>query len=215
MQSTRQRGKYGSGSMTQRAPGVWRLRAYVGDDPGNGNPRQIERTVKGAQKDAAKALAELVTKAQQGQYDHTFEVWGIGSAGTVTGVADAGHSGVLTLLLVASGGHAVFDPGQGEWGDPEKVDGERLTWTCGWLASHGCNAERPGDTLAHWPLRPNIPFGRGSLLSPEAAWLRACYPWSWSSRRMRARVCRARRLGGGRCWGTRRWCRRRLRCTCS
>jgi integrase len=57
--------------MTQRAPGVWRLRAYVGDDPGNGNPRQIERTVKGTQKDAAKALAEFVTKAQQGQYDHT------------------------------------------------------------------------------------------------------------------------------------------------
>jgi integrase len=48
------------GTKTERSPGVWRLRVYVGSDPVTGNPRQVSRTLKGTKKQADTALAELV-----------------------------------------------------------------------------------------------------------------------------------------------------------
>jgi len=49
--------------MAERAPGVWRLRVYVGDDPLTGAPLQLERTFRGGEKDARAALAAFVTDA--------------------------------------------------------------------------------------------------------------------------------------------------------
>ena len=69
MTTTRQR--YGSGSMTERTPGIWRLRVYVGDDPLTGNPRQVHRTFRGTEKDAAKALAGLVTESEGDKVDRS------------------------------------------------------------------------------------------------------------------------------------------------
>jgi hypothetical protein len=40
------------GSMTERSPGVWRLRVFIGPDPATGNPRQATRTVKGTKRQA-------------------------------------------------------------------------------------------------------------------------------------------------------------------
>jgi len=57
--------------MAERAPGVWRLRVYVGDDPLTGNPRQVHRTFRGTEKEAAKALAGLVTEGQGDKVDRT------------------------------------------------------------------------------------------------------------------------------------------------
>jgi integrase len=57
--------------MTERSLGVWRLRVYVGDDPLTGNPRQVHRTFRGTEKEAAKALAALVTESQVDKVDRT------------------------------------------------------------------------------------------------------------------------------------------------
>ena len=62
--------RYGSGSMAERAPGVWRLRVYLGRDQ-NGRPRQIQSTFRGGDRGAAKAMAKLVTDAEQGKFDRT------------------------------------------------------------------------------------------------------------------------------------------------
>lgn len=48
------------GTMTERSPGTWRLRVYIGDDPATGRPRQVSRTYKGTKKHAQTALAELI-----------------------------------------------------------------------------------------------------------------------------------------------------------
>ena len=61
---------YGAGSMTERSPGAWRLRVYIGDDLLTGNPRQVHRTFRGGQRDAARELAKLVTEAQKGRFAH-------------------------------------------------------------------------------------------------------------------------------------------------
>jgi integrase len=61
---------YGGGSMTERSQGVWRLRVYVGDHPLTGNPRQVQRTFRGGEKDAAKELAKFVTESTQGRLSH-------------------------------------------------------------------------------------------------------------------------------------------------
>jgi integrase len=57
--------------MTERSPGTWRLRVYVGDDPLTGNPRQVHRTFRGTEKEAAKALAGLVTESEGDKVDRS------------------------------------------------------------------------------------------------------------------------------------------------
>lgn len=42
--------------------GIWRLRVYVGRDPASGNPIQKQRTFKGSERAAGKALAKFVTE---------------------------------------------------------------------------------------------------------------------------------------------------------
>jgi Phage integrase, N-terminal SAM-like domain len=54
------------GTKTERAPGVWRLRVFVGSDPLTGNPRQVSRTFKGTKKQAETALAEFVAQVING-----------------------------------------------------------------------------------------------------------------------------------------------------
>jgi integrase len=67
----KQRQAYGSGSISQRSPDVWRLRVYVGDDPLTGLPLQRERTFRGGEKDARAALAKFVTEAHSGRVART------------------------------------------------------------------------------------------------------------------------------------------------
>jgi hypothetical protein len=55
------------GSMRERRPGTWELRASVGRDD-NGKPRQITRTIKGGKREASRALAELETEAGAGKH---------------------------------------------------------------------------------------------------------------------------------------------------
>jgi integrase len=55
------------GTMTERSPGSWRLRVYIGDDPSTGRPRQATRTFKGTKKHAQTALAEFVTEVTNGR----------------------------------------------------------------------------------------------------------------------------------------------------
>lgn len=50
------RERYGSGSMSERSPGVWRLRAYASGH------RQVSRTFRGSKRDAAAELARLVAR---------------------------------------------------------------------------------------------------------------------------------------------------------
>src|SRR6185437_5540622 len=54
--------------MVQRSEGVWRLRVFVGRNPVTGNPVQIHRTFKGTETQAKKALARLVTEADDGKF---------------------------------------------------------------------------------------------------------------------------------------------------
>jgi integrase len=62
---------YGAGSMKERSPGVWRLRAFVGRDPLTGNPVQAHQTLRGSEKDARKALAKMVADVEGGKLDRT------------------------------------------------------------------------------------------------------------------------------------------------
>lgn len=52
--------------MTERQPGVWRLRVVAAYNPGTGNPKQVSRTVKGSKREAQKALAKFVTEVEPG-----------------------------------------------------------------------------------------------------------------------------------------------------
>jgi integrase len=52
---------YGGGSLAERTPGVWRLRAWK-PDPVTGEMVQLQRTFKGTEPKARKALAEFVTE---------------------------------------------------------------------------------------------------------------------------------------------------------
>ena len=54
------------GTMTERQPGVWRLRVVAAYDPRTGNPKQVSRTVKGSKREAQKALAKFVTEVESG-----------------------------------------------------------------------------------------------------------------------------------------------------
>ena len=59
------------GTMRERSPGHWQLRAYVGRDPVTGKPRQATRTFKGGERAAAKALAALVAEVEAGRFSRT------------------------------------------------------------------------------------------------------------------------------------------------
>lgn len=52
------------GTMTERTPGVWWLRAYVGRSA-SGKPVQVSRTVRGGKRFAQVELAKLVTEASE------------------------------------------------------------------------------------------------------------------------------------------------------
>ncbi len=54
------------GTRTQRSPGVWRLRVFVGSDASTGNPRQLSRTFKGTKKQADTALAGFLAEVLNG-----------------------------------------------------------------------------------------------------------------------------------------------------
>lgn len=47
------------------------MRAYIGRDASTGGPLQIQRTFKGGERAAARALAELVTEVQRGKFDRS------------------------------------------------------------------------------------------------------------------------------------------------
>ena len=55
------------GTMTERSPGIWRLRVYIGDDPATGAPRQATRTFRGAKRAAQIALAKFVVEVASGR----------------------------------------------------------------------------------------------------------------------------------------------------
>jgi integrase len=54
------------GTRTQRSPGVWRLRVFVGSDASTGNPRQVSRTIKGTKEQADTALAGFLAEVMNG-----------------------------------------------------------------------------------------------------------------------------------------------------
>ena len=58
--------QYGTGTMTEREPGVWRLRVYVGRDPVTGSPRQVSRTFRGKPRAARDALNLLIAEVNSG-----------------------------------------------------------------------------------------------------------------------------------------------------
>lgn len=60
-----------AGTMRERSPGVWQLRAYLGKDPLTGNPIQAARTFRGTGPAAKKALARLVTEVDDQKFDRT------------------------------------------------------------------------------------------------------------------------------------------------
>ena len=51
------------GTMRERPPGHWQLRAFAGNDSITGKPTQRSKTFKGTEKQAAKELAAFVTEA--------------------------------------------------------------------------------------------------------------------------------------------------------
>lgn len=50
---------------------MWRLRVFIGPDPGTGNPRQVSRTFKGTRKASDTALANFVTEVTRGSLPTT------------------------------------------------------------------------------------------------------------------------------------------------
>jgi integrase len=57
--------------MRERSPGHWELRAFTGSDPVTGRPRQATRTFHGTEKEAGKALSQLVSEVEHGKFDRT------------------------------------------------------------------------------------------------------------------------------------------------
>lgn len=58
------RREYGTGSLTERRPGVWRLRVFVGRDPITGTPRHLNRTFRGGKRSAQRELANMVREVR-------------------------------------------------------------------------------------------------------------------------------------------------------
>ena len=55
-----------NGMMTERSPGTWRLRIFIGNDPVTGHLRQLLRTFKGGKWQASTELARFVAAVQAG-----------------------------------------------------------------------------------------------------------------------------------------------------
>ncbi len=55
------------GTMTERSPGTWRRRVYIGHDPATGRPRQATRTFRGSKRQAQTGLAEFVAECCNGR----------------------------------------------------------------------------------------------------------------------------------------------------
>jgi integrase len=56
------------GTMRERSPGHWELRAFTGPDPITGKPKQATRTFVGGERAAAKALGVLVAEVDAGKF---------------------------------------------------------------------------------------------------------------------------------------------------
>ena len=54
----------GRGTISERSPGTWRLRAYVGRDS-SGRPVQVTRTFRGGKREAQKELARLLVEVEE------------------------------------------------------------------------------------------------------------------------------------------------------
>lgn len=67
-----------SGTMRERPSGSkrWELRAYVGQDPETGRPRQISRTFRGGKHEARKVLDALVHEVHEGHHVGTTATFG-------------------------------------------------------------------------------------------------------------------------------------------
>jgi len=70
--------------MRERSPGSWQLRAYIGDDPITGKPRQVSRTYTAprrepgaGKREAAKQLATLVAEVERGEHGGTASTFGV------------------------------------------------------------------------------------------------------------------------------------------
>src|SRR5262249_7000823 len=73
----------GEGTLVQRGPHTWRLRAYAGRDPVTGRPRQVSRTVEAPNKtEAIKLLRKFVEEVDEGQ------VAKVGTSATVGALLD-------------------------------------------------------------------------------------------------------------------------------
>jgi integrase len=57
--------------MRERSPGHWELRAFAGNDPVSGKPRQATRTFVGGERAAARALSGLVAEVEAGKFKRT------------------------------------------------------------------------------------------------------------------------------------------------
>ena len=59
------------GTMRERTPGHWELRAFSGRDPVSGKPRQATRTFVGGERAAAKALSTLIADVEAGKFSRS------------------------------------------------------------------------------------------------------------------------------------------------
>ena len=59
------------GTMRERSPGHWELRAFIGRDSVSGKPRQATRSFHGTEKAAGKALSVLVAEVEAGRFNRT------------------------------------------------------------------------------------------------------------------------------------------------
>jgi integrase len=57
--------------MRERSHGHWELRAFTGRDQVTGKPRQVTRTFHGTEKEAGKALSQLVSEVETDTFDRT------------------------------------------------------------------------------------------------------------------------------------------------
>ena len=60
-----------SGTMRERTPGHWELRAFSGRDPVSGKPRQATRTFVGGEWAAAKALSKPIADVGAGKFNRS------------------------------------------------------------------------------------------------------------------------------------------------
>ena len=59
------------GSMRERSPGHWELRAFAGTDPLTSKPNQVTRSFRGGERAAAKALGALVAEVDAGKFNRS------------------------------------------------------------------------------------------------------------------------------------------------